>query len=116
MSRTQVGAAAEERAAVYLREQGFRVLARNYRKKFGELDIVALTGDVLVFVEVRSKKNTHYGTPAETISRQKRARLTRAAEAYLAHSRMGDMPCRFDVIAIVGETIEHIVDAFRLEA
>jgi putative endonuclease len=110
MSRA-AGAEAERRAAEYLAERGFRILDRNFTCKGGELDLVCDDGGTLVFVEVRARKDGDHGAPEETIGATKRRRLVLAARHYLA--KLGAEPaCRFDVVAIEGETVRHLRDAF----
>jgi putative endonuclease len=110
------GAAFEALAATHLERSGFRILHRNYTIRAGEIDLVALAPDGTVcFVEVRARAGTDFGTPAETVGAQKRRRIASAAALYLARHYRGREPaCRFDVVAITGDQIEHITDAFRL--
>ncbi|WP_235898531.1 YraN family protein [Parahaliea maris] len=83
-----------------MRDQGLRILARNVHFKAGELDIVALHGDTLVFVEVRARSNPRYSGAAASVDRRKQAKLLRAAALFLRqHARWANYPCRFDVIA-----------------
>jgi putative endonuclease len=111
MSR-RLGAQAEARAAEYLQRKGYRVVDRNWTCRGGEIDLVCSDGDTLVFVEVRSRASTSHGTPLETVVDGKRRRLIRAAEIYLHMKDLQDRACRFDVVALVGDDIEHIEDAF----
>lgn len=112
------GQAGESAATAWLERKGFRVADRNWRTRVGELDIVAWDGRTLVFVEVKTRRGPAYGTGAEAVDARKRARMTRAADAYL--SRFGRNPpeCRFDVIEVdVAEggapAVSHLPDAFR---
>ena len=107
------GAAAEDLAAVYLEGQGLRIIERNYRCRFGEIDLVARSGAVLVFVEVRARKSEAFGGAAGSITAAKRRRLVAAARHYLAVHRR-DRACRFDVILVRGasQRIEWLTDAF----
>ena len=108
-----LGADAEERAALFLRAAGYEILERNWACPMGELDIVARKDGVLVFAEVRARSRTGYGLPAETVGRAKRARLIKAAMAYLKTGRAAHESCRFDFIGIVGAgEPEHIENAF----
>ena len=91
------GARAEALAAAYLVRQGLAIVARNFRTRAGEIDLVARDGRVLVFVEVRLRRSARFGGAVESITATKRARLVAAANAYLA--RLGrEPPCRFDAI------------------
>lgn len=97
------GERAEEHAMVYLQMQGLTLLARNYRCKGGELDLVMKEAGMLVFVEVRQRSHAVFGTPEESITSGKRKRLLLAARTYLMHHpRLATMPMRFDVIALQG--------------
>ena len=113
MSR-QLGAVAEQRAAEYLQRQGYRVVDRNWTCRGGEIDLVCLDGDTLVFVEVRARASSSHGTPLETVVDLKRRRLVRAAAIYLHVKKREDAACRFDVVAITGDDLEHVEDAFGL--
>lgn len=97
------GAAGERAAAEYLRRQGLRILARNVLCRPGEIDLVALEGNVLVFVEVRSRASEDFGTPEETVRRKKRRAIIKAARWFIRTRRLAGMPARFDVVAVVGD-------------
>ncbi|MGL1860911.1 MAG: YraN family protein [Pseudodesulfovibrio sp.] len=108
----------EDAAARYLEQQGFRVLERNWRFKQWELDLICRDGDTLVFVEVKTRGAGTMGTPADGLNRKKQARLVKAASQYLTKKDLWDMPCRFDLAAVIatGESmdVDHIEDAFDL--
>ena len=111
----QTGRRGEEAAARYLRQQGFTILHTNWRCHPYELDIVAMDGTVLVFVEVRTRSSRAFGEPEETVDQRKQQKLADAAEAFLdAHPHTGEI--RFDIVAILsrGNTtrLRHIRDAF----
>jgi putative endonuclease len=111
MSRA-LGAVAEARAAQFLQRKGYRIIERNWCCRGGEIDLVCEDGGTIVFVEVRARRDDRHGAPVETVRDLKRRRLVRAAELYLAASGRSDVACRFDVVAIVGDTVEHIENAF----
>jgi putative endonuclease len=97
--RSVAGAQAEELAAAFLAGQGLAIVGRNFRRRRGEIDIVARDGDTLVFVEVRLRRNTRFGGAAESITAAKKARLVAAAGLYL--SRLPRTPpCRFDAVLL----------------
>ena len=116
MDRKELGQRAEDLACEYLSNQGLTVVERNYYIRGGELDIVALDGEMVVFVEVRSKSSQQYGLPEETISVKKRQFLYRAAEQYLTKNEWLERNCRFDVISVLFEAenvqIKWYKDAF----
>lgn len=91
----------ERFAARWLQERGLEVLARNFRCRVGEIDLIAREGEHLVFVEVRARSNPHYASAAASVDRRKQQRLLRSAQYFLQqYPCAADMPCRFDVIAI----------------
>ena len=100
-NRRKRGILAELAAARYLQNNDIYLLARNYSCKIGELDIVGLDKEVLVFFEVRFRADSGYGTPAETVTRTKQKRIIRAAKCYLmANQELRNYPCRFDLLAV----------------
>ena len=106
------GARAEELCAQLLQGAGLRVLARNWRCRHGEIDLIAEDGGTLVFAEVRMRSSASFGGAAESITAAKRSRLLAAARLYL--SRRREAPARFDVFLIDGATarVQWIRDAF----
>jgi len=102
-ARRAQGDAAEERACRHLEGAGFTIVERNFRTRGGEIDIVARKGDVLVFVEVRSREDAVFGTPEESVTPAKRRRIVAAARQYLSNVPPSTWrEARFDVIAIEG--------------
>ncbi|MDO8738533.1 YraN family protein [Candidatus Deferrimicrobium sp.] len=102
-ARKAQGDAAEERARRHLEGAGFTIVERNFRTRVGEIDIVARKGDVLVFVEVRSREDADFGTPEESVTPAKRRRIVSAARQYLSSVPPSSWrEARFDVIAIEG--------------
>ncbi len=108
--RMRDGAAAEDAAGRMLERHGLLILARNYRTKGGEIDIVAADGDALVFVEVRLRRNGRFGGAGASIDFRKQARIVRAARHFLL-SRPS-CPCRFDAVLVSDDGMEWIRDAF----
>jgi putative endonuclease len=101
MSRTGLGRAGEAQAARFLEAQGYVLLARNWRVREGELDIVAREGDTLAFVEVKSLRTRAYGAGEERIDARKQQRLAMLAERFLAaHPNLSFRQCRFDVVVV----------------
>jgi putative endonuclease len=87
-------------AGRHLRKAGYEILERNYRARAGEIDFVARDGQTLCFIEVKGRRSTMFGSPAEAITLEKQRRITRAAQAYLQQRRVADAVCRFDVVSI----------------
>ena len=119
--KIELGQKGEDIAWKYLQNKGYELITRNYRcHRWGELDIIMRDGKYLVFVEVRTKKNTIHGTPIETIDYSKRRQIERMARLYLTKEKIPeDTFCRFDVVGIVipnnkEPIINHIQDAFIL--
>jgi putative endonuclease len=102
----------EERAASFLERNGLRIVSRNYRTRQGEIDLIALDGNVLVFVEVRMRSAARFGGGAESVDSRKCARLIAAARHYLMH--LGREPaCRFDVVSLEHDAPTWIRAAFE---
>jgi len=100
--RTVIGSEGERAAAEFLEARGYRILDRNYRTRLGEIDLVAEEGRILVFVEVKVQLNDRFGGPAAAITSAKQARIARLAQQYVMSRRLGERPCRFDVVLIWG--------------
>jgi putative endonuclease len=102
--RLTQGHAAEDLAVRHLRKNGLKLLQRNYRSRFGEIDLIMRDHDTVVFVEVRYRRNSNFGAPQETVDPRKRARLRATAETFLQHSGQSSRNlCRFDIVALSGE-------------
>ena len=113
----QVGDRGENIAVDYLLNQNFEIIETNYRYGHGEIDIVAKERDVLVFVEVKTRKNLEFGYPVQAITKNKQRQVRKIAEAYLYEKKIIDTDCRIDVIAILFRKdlppkITHIKNAF----
>lgn len=114
-----LGDKGERAAAKYLKKQGYRILARQYRNQFGEIDLIALDAGRIVFVEVKTRESTEAGQPHEAVNQAKQQKLTTIALAWLKkHGRL-EAPARFDIVSVVwpeGQaepTIEHFQNAFE---
>jgi putative endonuclease len=113
-----LGDRGERAAARYLKRQGYRILARQSRSRIGEIDLIALDGQTVVFVEVKTRASQAAGHPAEAVTFAKRKQLTRTALAWLKRRNLLECSCRFDVVAITWQdghppTIEHFKNAFE---
>ena len=109
-----LGAVAERDALRYLQRRGLTLITRNYRTRFGEIDLIMQHGHVVVFVEVRYRKNDDFGRAAETITRGKKRRIAAAAEQFLmSHSRRGNPTARFDVVTINAADSHRPVEWFQ---
>jgi putative endonuclease len=115
--RHELGERGEQAAEAYLRAQGMKLVARRFRTPVGELDLVLLDGDTVVFVEVKSQTSQQFNEPHERVDGAKRRKVARTAAWFLHHRRLAMRPCRFDVVSIlIDETgapqIRHFPDAF----
>ena len=114
MNRRAVGSAYEECAAEYLRAQGYRILEQNFRCRTGEIDLIARDGAYLVFIEVKYRRNAGSGDPLEAVNAAKQTTISRTASYYCLKKGYGEtMPCRFDVVAICGDEIRLLRNAFE---
>jgi putative endonuclease len=114
------GKAGEEAAVQYLRQQGYRILERNYRCRFGEIDLIARDGSTLVFIEVKTRRSQRFGPAAAAVTIEKQRHLIRASQVYLTRMGKAQELCRFDVVTIEIDAqmprIELIKDAFQLSS
>ena len=113
MNRRETGARYEEEAVRALYARGYRILERNFRCRFGEIDIIARHGGLLVFIEVKYRGGGGNGLPQEAVTRGKQRTICRTADYYrMSHGYGEDTSCRFDVVAILGEEITLYQNAF----
>jgi putative endonuclease len=110
--RRALGAQGEALAAAWYEARGFAVIDRNWRRREGEIDLVALRDRLLVFCEVKARSSTRYGMPFEAVTRAKQLRLRRLAGMWLAEHAMRGAELRFDVASVSGTTVEVIESAF----
>lgn len=118
VSKRLIGQMGEEAALAWLKKKGHRLLARNWRCRLGEIDLITAEGNQTVFVEVRSRTSDLFGAPAESVTSQKQTRLRRLAEYYLLSQGLAGRSVRFDVVAVrltpEGQVthIQHLPGAF----
>jgi putative endonuclease len=96
-----LGLLGERAAEKFLRRKGYKIVARHLRLRSGELDLVAIDGRTIVFVEVKTRRTQQFGRPAESVDIKKQRRLTRAGLSYLKRHRLLECRCRFDVVAVL---------------
>jgi len=113
IARQLLGKSGEELAVLELERRGYAILARRYRTRHGEIDIVACDGDTTVFVEVKARATAEFGTAAEAVTWRKQQRLASMARVYLARNGLIDRPCRFDVVAIDGLGAERRIALYK---
>lgn len=114
MTKRDAGTVGESKAEAYLRRRGLRILERNFTLRIGEIDLIAQDGDTLVFVEVRSRADATFGSAIRAVGPSKRRQVSRVAAAYIAWRAPTSATVRFDVVAITGDDVEWIRDAWRL--
>jgi putative endonuclease len=117
MERSDVGRTGEDVAVCYLETRGWRVVERNFRRREGEIDIVATRRGVLAFVEVKTRRSRAFGSPSEAVTRRKQARIRSLARAFLAERRPRARVVRFDVVDILWDArgllrVEHLEGVF----
>lgn len=99
----------EEQAVAFLQRKGYRILAKNFRNRFGEIDIIAQDRDEIVFIEVKTRKNDNFGTPAEAVNEQKLRKITMVAADFMREQGLENIQPRFEVVSIVtNKTLELI--------
>ena len=121
MANNLLGRWGEAQAAAYLRNKGYTIVAANYRCRMGEIDLVAQKSHVIIFVEVKLRKNSDFAEALEHVDRRKQERIKIAANLYLSENDFMDANVRFDVIEIYAPQgtqtkkleIHHLEDAFQ---
>lgn len=98
-----IGDFGEKTAEKYLLRHGYKIVEKNFTIRGGEIDLIAKDGDTLVFVEVKSRKTDAFGSPGEFVSKDKQRHIIFAARQYIHRHNLYDMPCRFDVVEIIGQ-------------
>ena len=121
INKRSTGQQGEDLAAAFLVRAGYRILVRNYRCRYAEVDIIARKRDLICFVEVKVRKNDVRGSAWESVPVRKQQRIVLAAQAFLAESRYDRCQPRFDVMAVTPTStdawqVEHLPDAFRCDA
>lgn len=114
-----LGRSGEETAVNLLKDNGYKVLARNYRTRIGEIDIIASDKDTLCFVEVKTRSSSRFGLPYEAVSKFKQRQISKAALLYLKENNLLGKKARFDVVSVVyskdGPNLRLIKNSFELE-
>jgi putative endonuclease len=115
MSNQSFGKLGEEEAAKFLKGLGYKILARNFRTRWGEIDIVAKDGACLVFAEVKTRTSDRFGAPEEAVTRTKQEHLIKAAQIYLSQTKQANALWRIDVLALLkqndGFAVRHLKNA-----
>ena len=112
-SRLELGRIGEDLACRELKRRGYAIVARRYRRRGGELDIIARDGATLVFVEVKAREGQRFGGAAEAVTPIKRRRIMQLALDYAVRHRLTNCPCRFDVVSIQLEAGRPVIEVFQ---
>jgi putative endonuclease len=112
-SRVVLGKIGEDLACRELEARGYAILARRYRRRAGELDIIARDGPTVVFVEVKARAGREFGDAVDAVTSLKRRRMTRVALQYLVRHRLTHCPCRFDVVSIHMENEQPVIELYK---
>ena len=121
-SKIKIGKIGETFAVDYLKAQNYQILERNYRLRFGEIDLIARHGRRTVFVEVKTRRSLKFGTPQTAVTLTKQKQISKVALSYLQKHNLLDAACRFDVIAVFLSLkcelidVQHIENAFQFRA
>lgn len=114
MNKRAVGTEYEKRAADFLIKQGYEIIQKNFRCRFGEIDLVGRSDGYLCFIEVKYRSGTGCGFPSEAVDNRKRKRIVRAALTYLHFNNLPeDTPCRFDIVEILDDEYSVMKNAFE---
>ena len=118
--RLEFGKDAEERAAIFLQSKGYKILKRNYKTKFSEIDIVAIDKGVICFVEVKARHSNLFGEPADAVTPAKQRQISKTAICYLKENNLLERSARFDAVSLLYSQdlpeIDLIKDAFELNS
>lgn len=115
ITKREEGAKGEERAINILKTEGYRILEKNYRTQFGEIDIIAEEGGYLVFVEVKKRNTLTFGDPLHAINELKKRHMIKSAQLYLKKHRFFNRKARFDVVGIGRQDVKLVKNAFMIE-
>lgn len=115
INKREVGSRYEDMAAEYLKDKGYTILSRNYRNRYGEIDIIATYESALIYCECKYRANDASGDPLGAVDEKKQKKICKTALChYSRYGYINNMPCRFDVIGIYGDgTVRHIENAFE---
>lgn len=113
MNKRAIGAQYEEQAALFLQQNGVRILERNFRNRFGEIDMIGFKEQTYLFIEVKYRRDNQLGDPICAVTNSKQRTICKVADYYRVYHNFNDCtPCRFDVITILGEEIKWYQNAF----
>ncbi|VYT74454.1 YraN family protein [Clostridium tertium] len=114
-----IGNYGEDLALKYLQKNDYEIISRNFRNRYGEIDLICKSNDLLVFIEVKSRFSYQYGNPLEAVTYFKQKQILKLCKFYIMKNKLYNFNCRFDVIEVYFNnnhnlySINHIIDAFR---
>ena len=110
-----LGSVGEKKAAKFLKDKGYKIIAKNYKTGIGEIDLICSDGDTTVFCEVKTRTSDAFGMPSEAVNKEKQKKYFKLAEQFLIKKfKRIDVKCRFDVIEVENGQINHIINAFYM--
>ncbi len=109
--KRKLGFKGEGKAARYLKKRGYKIIKRNYKCPFGEIDIIAEQGGVVAFIEVKTRTGDYFGEPNQAVNRLRMTRYKNSARFFFAHKTV-DCTVRFDIVEVTGKGVNHIENAF----
>lgn len=115
MNHLETGSHGEKLAVDYLKNEGYKILQQNYKNNIGEIDIIAQVENLVVFIEVKTRRSLKYGYAFEAVNLKKRNKIINASQLYLVSNQFFDIQCRYDIIEVyIGREIpiNHIINAF----
>lgn len=116
INKRKTGGEKEKLAGDFFKGQGYEILEKNFYTRFGEIDLILKDGNTLVFAEVKYRRDGKMGHPLESVDVKKQRRISKAALYYLARNQISpEQPLRFDVVAVLGEEILHVKNAFEYQ-
>lgn len=114
-----IGNFGEDLALNYLKNKGYLTLKRNFRNRYGEIDLICKNNDLIIFIEVKSRYNSCYGSPSEAVTYSKQKQIIKLCTFFITLNKLYEYNCRFDVVEVIFNNsnnsylINHITDAFR---
>ena len=113
LARIALGKTGEDLACAEFERRGYEIIARRYRQRSGEIDIIAKDGPTWVFVEVKARDSHEFGEAAEAVTPSKQRRIARLARDYVTRHRLANCPCRFDVVSIHFDAGQPSIEVFQ---
>lgn len=107
------GRSGEEKAGKHLKKLGYRIIEKNFRTRFGEIDIIAEDGEYLVFVEVKTRTSSRFANPEDYVDERKQRKILKSAQIYLLQYSLNERKCRFDVVSVSDTDKDAKIEVFK---